>query len=50
MCALLCPLISLMYKLKKLATTPVVLLDQAGWMPFSNYVIKPGETSMTVAM
>ena len=30
-----------------LATTPAVLLGQAGWTPFSNYVIKPDETGVT---
>ena len=32
-----------------LATTPAVLLGQAGQMPFSNYVIKPDETGVTGA-
>ena len=27
--------------------TPAVLLGQAGWMPFSNYEIKPDETGVT---
>ena len=33
-----------------LATTPVVLLGQAGQTPFSNYVIQPDETGMTGAI
>ena len=33
-----------------LATTPAVLLSQAGQTPFSNYVIKPDETDVTGAI
>ena len=33
-----------------LATTPAVLLGQAGRTPFSNYVIKPDETGVTGAI
>ena len=33
-----------------LATTPAMLLGQAGRTPFSNYVIKPDETGMTGAI
>ena len=33
-----------------LATTPAVLLGQAGLTPFSNYVIKPDETGVTGAI
>ena len=33
-----------------LATTPAVLLGQAGRTPFSNYVIKPDETGVTGAL
>ena len=29
---------------RALATNPAMLLGQAGWMPFSNYVIQPDET------
>ena len=34
----------------ELAMTPAVLLGQAGWMPFSNYIIKPDETGVTGAI
>ena len=33
-----------------LATSPAVLLGQAGQTPFSNYVIKPDETGVTGAI
>ena len=33
-----------------LATTPAVLLGQAGRTPFSNYIIKSDETGVTGAM
>ena len=29
---------------------PAMLLGQAGWMPFSNYVIQPNETGVTDAI
>ena len=32
------------------ATTPAILLDQVGRMPFSNYVIQSNETSVTGAI
>ena len=33
-----------------LATTPAMLLGQAGWTPFSNYEIKPDKTGVTGAI